>query len=71
MKFTAWALCPPLALFLFYCYELSLHPKDKTWINIGVFSLAWVWIAFCITVVYWIVRIARRAMRDSGPHPRY
>jgi hypothetical protein len=76
MKFTLWAICPPLALFIGAALAGVPDPKNTGAGMLGLFALFWLWAAGSITVIYWIVRVVRRAFSDGSrtqqyPPPRY
>ena len=64
MKFTAWALLPPIALWIAGIILSGFDAHHPIAYVFAIPGLLW-FVGGCIaTPVYWIARIVRRASRD-------
>jgi threonine/homoserine/homoserine lactone efflux protein len=72
MAFTVKVFIPPAILFLICLLMQAQHPKTDSGLGFGAIALVWVWVAIPVVVLYWIVRLVKRATRDSpDPYGRH
>lgn len=71
MKFTLWALCPPAVLFLIAILGTGPASQTDVFKFLALVAMIWGCVAFGVTVVYWIVRVVRRAAGDGSRTQQY
>jgi hypothetical protein len=71
MGLTLKALLPPLLCFLAVAYFTRNDVRNTVAGPLGLLVLIWGMIALCVVILYWLMRLVNRMMRDAPDDYRH
>lgn len=67
MGFSLKAILPPLTIWVVYSLYVFHHPHLKNWMGLYTVIFGWLLVSCAVVVIYWLVRVFRRASDDFRP----